>query len=88
MIGDAVRGAKMWDAGSVRKIERWCADVGCTTAERVEAFAHFRAQYIADREAYLATLPDTSRMGRLIWLHARRQAAQRSSTGRAANSGS
>lgn len=40
---------------------------------RAELRARWWAQYVAEREAYLDTLPETSRMGRLIWIHARRQ---------------
>lgn len=62
----------MWGDGTIRKLDRFCKSVRATPTERSELLAHWRAQYLADREAYLATLPDLSRMGRLIWIHARR----------------
>lgn len=76
MIGNAERGALMWTDHTDRKVARFCAEVCVTTRDRDELVGKWRAQYVADREAYLATLPDISRMGRMIWLHARRQAAR------------
>lgn len=63
---------RVWGDATIRKLDNFCKSVRCTPRQRTELFASWRAQYIAEREAYLATLPELSRMGRRIWIHARR----------------
>jgi hypothetical protein len=67
---------RMWGSGTLLRLERFCRSCRCTAAQREELLWRWRAQYRLEREAYLATLPEISRMGRLIWIHARRAGAQ------------
>jgi hypothetical protein len=60
---------KTWGDKTLRRLEAFCKSCRCTPAERAELLARWRAQYLVEREAYLATLPELSRMGRQIWEH-------------------
>lgn len=72
LLVNSSSGSRPWNDGTFRKLEVFCKSCRCTAAERGELLVRWRAQYKVDREAYLATLPEISRTGRLIWLHARR----------------
>lgn len=61
----------MWGEGTERKLATFARQIRTPVAQiRSEWFA----QYLKHREAYLETLPETSRIGRLIWIHARKKA--------------
>lgn len=57
----------MWGEGTLQRLERFCKSARCTPAQREELMWRWRAQYRLEREAYLATLPELSQMGRKIW---------------------
>ena len=63
---------KMWGDGTLQRLERFCKSARCTPAQREELLWRWRAQYRLEREAYLATLPELSRMGRQIWAYSGR----------------
>lgn len=65
----------MWGDGTERALDRQVAhiiDRQWRAESRELMRARWWAQYVPIREVYLETLPELSRIGRLIWIHARR----------------
>lgn len=61
------------DPAQIRtRVARFARECGITPETEAELLARQLAFHYEAREAYLATLPEISRMGRLIWIHARR----------------
>lgn len=66
----------MWGDGTLQRLEKFCKSARCTPEERVELMWRWRVQYRLEREAYLETLPEISRMGRQIWAYSARPDVQ------------